>query len=91
MGVDAVFIGSDVVDAAHDEELVGEGLEGSHGASEALGLEGRGDTEAEEEVEGADRDFGRLYGFTESHFFEKRKADSGAGKRTEEGSAVHEI
>jgi hypothetical protein len=54
-------------------------------------LEGRGDTEAEEEVEGADRDFGRLYGFSESHFFEKRKADSGAGKRTEEGSAVHEI
>ena len=91
VSVDAVFIGADVVDATHDEEFVGEGLEGSHGASEALGLEGRGDTEAEEEVEGADGDFGRLYGFGEGHFFEERKADSGAGKGTEEGSAVHEI
>ena len=60
VGVDAVFIGADVVDPAHDEELIGEGLEGGHGASEALGLEGRGDTEAEEEVEGADGDFGGL-------------------------------
>ena len=89
VGVDAIFIGANVVDSAHDKELVRERFERSHGAIEAFRLERSGDAEAEEEVEGANGNFGSLDRFGEGHFLEKRKADSGAGKGAEEMAAVH--
>ena len=91
VGIDAGFVGAAVVNSSHNEEFVGEGLEGFHDPGEAFLLKGRGDAEAEEDVEGTHGDEVVRGLGGGGHFFEEREADGGAGDATEEGAAVHGI
>jgi len=91
VGIDAGFIGADVVDSAHDEKFVGERFEGLHDAVESFLLERGGDAESEEEIEGPHGD-GFVGGKGRGgHFFEEGKSDGGAGEAAEKGASVHGI
>lgn len=89
VGIDSIFIRTNVVHTTHDKKFVRKPLERGHGAVEAFGLERSRDAEAEEKIEGADGNFVSLDRFSEGHFLEERKADSSASEGAKKSSAVH--
>ena len=58
MGVDSRFVGTNVIDATHDQQLVGQGFERFKNAVVSFLLQRCGDAEPKENVEGASRYFG---------------------------------
>jgi len=85
VSVDALLVAADMIDIAHDKQLLPEWKKGREHIVEAFPLQGSGDTETEEDVESANGDFARGRGRgRRHHFLEERQTDSGAAQAAEQ-------